>query len=134
MVRLQFYSSHRDISFNRKINVFTTEDLHTVHLHSDKKKIRDNTIEIIISLDKSALFVTLQFWLSELTLCKEIAIIVKTFDFKILTHLHTLWGLLNLFMLFLWWCEHVCVCACMWVNTIAFKRCIRMSLNLVRML
>ena len=49
------------------------------------------------------------------------------------------WGLLNSFMLFLWWCMcmyvrvcvRVCTYACIWVNRIASKRCIRLSSNLV---
>ena len=37
-------------------------------------------------------------------------------------------------MLFSGWCMCVCVCVCMGVNTIASKRCIRLSSNLVCML
>ena len=37
-------------------------------------------------------------------------------------------------MLFLKWCMSICVCVCMWVNTIPSKECICLSSSLVRKL
>ena len=52
--------------------------------------------------------------------------------------IYAFWGLWNSFLLFSWWCMYACVnvyvWVCVWVNTIASKRYIRLSSSLVYIL
>ena len=71
--------------------------------------------------------------LSEHRLCKESFLIVRKFDFEILTDLYVLRfpGFIYAIFALMYVCMCVCVCMCVWVNTIASKRYIRLSSNLV---
>ena len=79
------------------------------------------------------------FLLSEHMLCKESIVIVKKLDFEVLTYLYVFRSpefLYTIFkMMYVCLYVYVCVCSCvyvrMWVNTIASKRCTRLSSNLV---
>ena len=78
------------------------------------------------------MMVTLCYLLSECILCKESIAIMKKFDFEILTYSHDFRSPKFINAIF-WWCIRVCVyvCVCVWMNSIASKWCIRLSLNLV---
>ena len=65
------------------------------------------------------------FLLSEHILCKESIVIVKKFDVEILTYLYVLRSPEFIYAVFT--VMYVCMCVCMWVNTIASKQRIRLS-------
>ena len=72
------------------------------------------------------------------TLCNGIIVILqKKLSLKF-WRIYTFWSPLNSNILFFQWriyvCVHVCMYVRMWANTIAFKRCIQLSSNLVCML
>ena len=77
----------------------------------------------------------LLFLLSEHMLYKESIVIVKVFDFEILTYSYALRPLVFIYAIFMvmyvsmYVCMHMYVC--MRVNTIVSKRCIQLSSNLV---
>ena len=70
-------------------------------------------------------------------LCNESIIVVKKFDFEILTYLYVLRTPKFIYAIFrvmnVCMCVSLCVCmcVCMWVNMIASKRYIRLSSNFV---
>ena len=72
------------------------------------------------------------FLLSEHILCEESIVIVKKFDFEILTYLYVLRS--PEFMYTIFAVMYVCVYVCMWVNPIASERCVWLSSNSVCML
>ena len=74
------------------------------------------------------------FLLSEHILYKESIVIVKKFDFEILTYLYVLRSIEFIYAIFRVMSACMFVCMFMWVNTIASKQCIRLSLNLVYLL
>ena len=74
------------------------------------------------------LFYFTLFLLSEHVLCKESIVIEKKFDFEILTYLYVFRS--PEFLCAIFTVMYTCMC----VNTMASKRCIRLSSNLVCML
>ena len=87
-----------------------------------------------------AIMKLVQFLLSEHILCKESIVGLKRFDFEIFTYLYVLKSPEYIYAIFevMYVCVCMCVClcayVCMWINTIASKRCIRLSSNLLHML
>ena len=71
------------------------------------------------------------FLLSVHILCKESIVIVKKFDFEILTCLYVFRSAEFMYTIFTVMCVCMFVCVCMRVNMIASKRYIQLSSNLV---
>ena len=86
------------------------------------------TVQIFLAFKHFIVLDLIIFLLSEHILCKESIVILKKFDFEILTHLYVLRSLEFICAIFMVMYVRVCL------NTIASKWFIPLSSNLIRIL
>ena len=86
-----------------------------------------------ITLLKVSIFLLSNLTFTNIYYIRKCIVIMKIFDFEILTYLYILRSPEFIYAIFgvMYVCMWVSLCVCVWVNTIESKRYIRLSSNLV---